>query len=106
MPLGEALTADVLVEDGQQLSFVHDLFRRVVYDEVPASVRLALHRDAAAALTALGAPCYGSPAISRLARSPGTTRRSRRGPRRGRSVRYLPLGGRGSGAADRGAARR
>ncbi len=44
MPLGEALTADVLVEDGQQLSFVHDLFRRVVYDEVPASVRLALHR--------------------------------------------------------------
>ncbi|HEY1509368.1 MAG TPA: AAA family ATPase [Solirubrobacteraceae bacterium] len=56
MPLGEALAADVLVEDGEQLSFVHDLFRRVVYDEVPASVRLALHRDAAAALTALGAP--------------------------------------------------
>jgi DNA-binding CsgD family transcriptional regulator/tetratricopeptide (TPR) repeat protein len=56
MPLGETLAADVLVEDGEQLSFVHDLFRRAVYDDVPAPVRLALHRDAAAALATVGAP--------------------------------------------------
>ena len=55
-PVGEALSADVIFEDGEQLAFVHDLFRRVVYDELPASVRLALHRDAATALTDLGAP--------------------------------------------------
>ena len=55
-PVGEALSADVIAEDGEQLAFVHDLFRRVVYDELPASVRLALHRDAATALTDLGAP--------------------------------------------------
>jgi DNA-binding CsgD family transcriptional regulator len=56
IPLGEALAADVLMEDGEHLAFRHDLFRQAVYNEVPAPVRFALHRDAAAALAAQGAP--------------------------------------------------
>jgi ATP/maltotriose-dependent transcriptional regulator MalT len=56
LPIGEALAAGVLVEHGEQLSFRHDLFRQAVYDEVPVPLRLALHRDAAAALAARDAP--------------------------------------------------
>lgn len=55
-PLDEALAADVLVEDGTQLAFRHDLFRQAVYDELPKPLRPALHRDAANALRSLGAP--------------------------------------------------
>ena len=55
-PLDEALAADVLVEDGAQLAFRHDLFRQAVYDELPEPLRPALHRDAADAMRSLGAP--------------------------------------------------
>ncbi|MCL2393187.1 MAG: AAA family ATPase [Acidimicrobiaceae bacterium] len=55
-PLTEALAADVLVEDGPQLAFRHELLRRGVYDDLPAALRPALHRQAATALLTLGAP--------------------------------------------------
>jgi DNA-binding CsgD family transcriptional regulator len=55
-PLGEALAAAVLVEEGPQLAFRHDLLREAVYDDIPLAVRLAFHREAAAALLAQGAP--------------------------------------------------
>jgi DNA-binding CsgD family transcriptional regulator len=54
--LAEALAAAVLVEEGSQLAFRHDLVREAVYDDIPLAVRLALHREAAAALLAQGAP--------------------------------------------------
>jgi len=54
--LEEALAAGVLAEDDSQLAFRHDLFRQAVYGDLPESLRLALHRDAAAALLDQGAP--------------------------------------------------
>ena len=54
--LEEALAAEVLVEDASQMAFRHDLFRQAVYEELPESLRVALHRDAAAALLDEGAP--------------------------------------------------
>jgi DNA-binding CsgD family transcriptional regulator len=52
----EALAAEVLVELSGRLAFRHDLLRQAVYDGVPESVRVALHRDAAEALRRTGAP--------------------------------------------------
>ena len=54
--LEEAVAAGVLTEDDSEMAFRHDLFRQAVYDELPGSLRLALHRDAAAALLDGGAP--------------------------------------------------
>jgi DNA-binding CsgD family transcriptional regulator/tetratricopeptide (TPR) repeat protein len=55
LPLVElAIRAGVLEDDGQRLSFRHDLFRQAVYEDIPPSVRKALHRAAAARLLESG----------------------------------------------------
>ena len=51
----EALRAEMLVEVPAGLAFRHDLLREAVYDSLPASARVALHRDAADALRRAGA---------------------------------------------------
>jgi DNA-binding CsgD family transcriptional regulator len=55
-PVEQALTAEILTEQAGRLRFRHDLFRQGVYDDVPASLRHGLHRDAATVLLAQGAP--------------------------------------------------
>src|SRR6185312_5146853 len=46
----EACAAGVLVESGQRLGFRHPLIRAALYDDMPAALRAAWHRDAAHAL--------------------------------------------------------
>lgn len=53
--VNQALAAEVLLERGDRLAFRHDLLRQAVYDGLPESVRVALHRDAAEALRRTGA---------------------------------------------------
>ena len=55
-PVEETLQAEFLVEAPDGLAFRHDLLRQAVYENIPASVRVALHRDAAQALRRTGAP--------------------------------------------------
>jgi DNA-binding CsgD family transcriptional regulator/tetratricopeptide (TPR) repeat protein len=55
-PVEETLQAEFLVESPDGLAFRHDLLRQAVYENLPASVRVALHRDAADALRRTGAP--------------------------------------------------
>ena len=55
-PVDELLRSGVLVEDGQYLAFRHDLLREGILAALPASVRLALERQAADVLLASGAP--------------------------------------------------
>ncbi len=50
----EALAAGVLAEAGTMLTFRHPLIRRALHDELPASVRVALHGYAAQALAGAG----------------------------------------------------
>ena len=45
----EACAAGVLVESGQRLGFRHPLIRAALYDDMPAALRAAWHRDAAQA---------------------------------------------------------
>ena len=52
----EAVGARVLEDDGTQLRFRHDLIRDSVYEDLPESVRRALHREAGQRLAAAGAP--------------------------------------------------
>ncbi|GAA4671956.1 LuxR family transcriptional regulator [Nocardioides nanhaiensis] len=55
----EALTAGVLRVEGaeqESLAFAHDVVREVLYEDLPAGVRRALHAEAAEALHAAGAP--------------------------------------------------
>jgi DNA-binding CsgD family transcriptional regulator len=52
----EARAAGVLAESGQRLGFRHPLIRTALYDEMPAAVRAAWHRDAGRALAEAGAP--------------------------------------------------
>jgi DNA-binding NarL/FixJ family response regulator len=52
----EALRAELLVEVPAGLAFRHDLLRHAVYHSLSVSMRAALHRDAARALRATGAP--------------------------------------------------
>ena len=52
----EARAAGVLAESGGALGFRHPLIRAALYDEMPAAVRAAWHRDAARALAEAGAP--------------------------------------------------
>ena len=54
--IDEARAAGVLAESGNGLGFRHPLIREALYDEMPASVRAAWHRDAGRALAAAGAP--------------------------------------------------
>ena len=52
----EARAAGVLAESGHGLGFRHPLIRAALYDEMPAPVRAAWHRDAGRALAEAGAP--------------------------------------------------
>ena len=52
----EACAAGVLAESGHGLGFRHPLIRTALYDEMPAPVRAAWHRDAGRALAEAGAP--------------------------------------------------
>jgi DNA-binding CsgD family transcriptional regulator/tetratricopeptide (TPR) repeat protein len=52
----EARAAGVLAESGHGLGFRHRLIRAALYDEMPAPVRAAWHRDAGRALAEAGAP--------------------------------------------------
>ena len=52
----EACTAGVLAESGYGLGFRHQLIRAALYDDMPAPVRAAWHRDAGRALAEAGAP--------------------------------------------------
>ena len=56
MKLAEPLRARVLEDDGTRLRFRHDLIRDAIYEDLPASVRGALHREAGQRLAAAGAP--------------------------------------------------
>jgi DNA-binding CsgD family transcriptional regulator len=52
----DLLQGGVLHEDGDRFVFAHDLWWQAVYEDLPVAVRKALHRDAASALLAAGAP--------------------------------------------------
>src|SRR5579859_1024764 len=52
----EARAAGVLAESGTGLGFRHPLIRAALYDEMPASMRSAWHRDAGRSLAEAGAP--------------------------------------------------
>jgi DNA-binding CsgD family transcriptional regulator len=53
--IDEAVRAGVLVESGEQLLFRHGLIHQALYQAMPASLRSALHQQAAAALAEAGA---------------------------------------------------
>jgi DNA-binding CsgD family transcriptional regulator len=52
----EARAAGVLAESASGLGFRHPVIRAALYDEIPAPVRAAWHRDAGRALAEAGAP--------------------------------------------------
>ncbi len=52
----EACAVGVLAESGHSLGFRHPLIRAALYDEMPAPLRAAWHRDAGRALAQAGAP--------------------------------------------------
>src|SRR5215211_4116618 len=55
--LAEAIRAKVLEDDGERLRFRHDLIHEAIYEDLPASVRLALHREAGRRLAEAEATC-------------------------------------------------
>ncbi|WP_063747135.1 BTAD domain-containing putative transcriptional regulator [Saccharothrix sp. NRRL B-16314] len=65
----EATAAGVLDDAGPKLAFRHPLIRQALYLSVPAGVRAALHRQAAGALAAAGAPV--ELVLAQLAAAPG-----------------------------------
>ena len=54
--LDEACAAGVLAESDERLGFRHPLIRAALYEEMPAAVRAAWHREAGRALAEAGAP--------------------------------------------------
>ena len=87
--LAEAITARVLEDDGTRLRFRHDLIRDAIYEDLPGSVRGALHREAGQRLAVAGAP--GRPG----GRAPGP-----RGPPWGRRGHRVAGPGRPPGRRD------
>ena len=87
--LDEAMAADAVERTGDGYRFRHALVRDALLDPVPPHHRLRLHRQAADALSGLGA----SPARDRSTAAPGRRRRRRRsvhpagGPHRRRDRR-------------------
>src|SRR6201994_2677461 len=53
--LEEAVRADLLVEDGEQLRFRHDLLREATRQSLPQSLRRAMERQSASVMLSLGA---------------------------------------------------
>jgi DNA-binding CsgD family transcriptional regulator len=54
--LDEAVAAGVLTESAERLAFRHDLIRQALYEAMPASVRMALHRQVAQSFADSGVP--------------------------------------------------
>lgn len=54
--VNEARAAGVLTESGNGLGFRHPMIRSALYEEIPAPVRAAWHREAGRALAEAGAP--------------------------------------------------
>ncbi|MBO0810546.1 MAG: hypothetical protein J2P23_00710 [Microlunatus sp.] len=54
--LAEAVAAGIVSDDGKRLRFRHELIHDVIYEELPGSVRLGLHREAGRRLAAAGVP--------------------------------------------------
>ena len=52
---GEAVRADLLVEDGEQLRFRHDLLREATRQSLPQSLRRAMERQSASIMLETGA---------------------------------------------------
>jgi DNA-binding CsgD family transcriptional regulator len=71
--LDQAINARVLEDAGDSLTFRHDLIRETIYSDVPAAVRAGLHRDAARALAAAGAPVDRVAYHYAIAATPGDT---------------------------------
>ena len=73
----EACAAGVLAESGTGLGFRHPLIRAALYDEMPAPVRAAWHRDAGRALAAGGRTAGpGGPAAAASSRRAGRPHRA------------------------------
>jgi DNA-binding CsgD family transcriptional regulator len=53
--VGEAVRADLLVEDGEQLRFRHDLLREATQQSLPQSLRRAMERQSASVMLGMGA---------------------------------------------------
>ncbi len=53
--LKEAVRADLLVEDGEQLRFRHDLLREATRQSLPQSLRRAMERQSASVMLGMGA---------------------------------------------------
>src|SRR6201990_280782 len=53
--LEEAVRADLLVEDGEQLRFRHDLLRETARQSLPQSLRRAMERQSASIMLSMGA---------------------------------------------------
>ena len=54
--VGEAVRADLLVEDGERLRFRHDLLREATRQSLPQSLRRAMERQSASVMLRMGAP--------------------------------------------------
>jgi DNA-binding CsgD family transcriptional regulator/tetratricopeptide (TPR) repeat protein len=54
--VNEARAAGVLAESGTTLGFRHPMIRAALYEEIPAPIRAAWHREAGRALAQAGAP--------------------------------------------------
>ena len=67
--LAEAIRARVVEDDDERLKFRHDLLREALYEDLPASVRVGLHREAGRRLAASGAAALG--VAEHLARGAG-----------------------------------
>ena len=53
--LDDAVRAGILIDDGGQLAFRHDLLRSALFDDMGMAIRQSLHLEAARALAAAGA---------------------------------------------------
>jgi len=53
--VGEAVRADLLVEDGERLRFRHDLLREATRQSLPQSLRRAMERQSASVMLGMGA---------------------------------------------------
>src|SRR4029077_11919988 len=64
----EAVRAELLVDDGDQLRFRHDLLREATRQSLPQSLRRAMERQSASIMLSLGAaPAEGAPQRARSA---------------------------------------
>ncbi|TDU91189.1 AAA ATPase-like protein [Kribbella voronezhensis] len=72
-PVQEALGAGLLVEEGTQLGFQHDLIRDAVYRGLSLDARRRLHREAADALLATGGSVPDAAAHAISGAEPGDT---------------------------------